>query len=163
MAFSKFQSRLERLARLFALGGGGLICGMALLVLVSIVGRVVLGRPVAGDFEIVALGTAVSVFLCLPYCHLQRGNVVVDLLLRTSERRLRRWLDAVSAVFYAGIAATFAWRMSAGVVDAIRYEDVSIIIGLPLWWAYPPAIASLLLLAVSCIATAVKDLQGTSG
>jgi TRAP-type C4-dicarboxylate transport system permease small subunit len=163
MTFPKIQTWLERLGRVFALCGGGLFCGMALIVLVSIVGRVVFGRPVAGDFEIVALCTAVSIFLCLPYCHLQRGNVVVDLLLRASERRLRRWLDAVAAIFYAGIAAIFAWRMSAGLVDAIRYEDVSIIIGLPLWWAYPPAIASFLLLAVSCIATAVNDLKGPSG
>jgi len=151
--------RLESTARIFALVGGVLLCLMAALVAASIVGRVVFGRPVAGSFEIVAMGTAISVFLCLPYCHWQRGNVVVNLFFSDTEKRLTHWLDALAAAFYGAIATAFAWRMGAGLVDAIRYQDISVIIGLPLWWAYPVAVASFLLLAASCAVTAISDFK----
>ncbi len=147
--------RLEAIARIFALVGGVLLCLLAALVVTSIVGRVVFGRPIAGSFEIVAMGAAISVFLCLPYCHWQRGNVVVKLFFSDVEKRLTHWLDALASAFYGAIAIAFAWRMSAGLVDAIEYQDISVIIGLPLWFAYPVAIGSFLLLAASCAATAI--------
>lgn len=129
------------------------------LVVVSIIGRVVLGRPVAGDFEIVAICTAICIFLCLPYCQLQRGNVVVNLFFRDQDRRVTRTLDALAAFVYALIALVFAWRMVFGLLDAVRDGDISMIIGIPLWWAYPPAIASFLLLAASCVTTAIGELE----
>ena len=132
------------------------------LVVVSIIGRVVLGRPVAGDFEIVAICTAICIFLCLPYCQLQRGNVVVNLFFRDEDRRVTRSLDALAACVYALIAMVFAWRMGLGLLDAVRDGDISMIIGIPLWWAYPPAIASFVLLAVSCVTTAIGDLKDDS-
>lgn len=153
------RERLAATARVFALAGGVLLSLMAGLVVISIVGRVVFGQPVAGGFEIVAMGTAISVFLCLPYCHWQRGNVVVNLFFSDEEKRLTHRLDALAAAFYGAIAMAFAWRMSAGLVDAIRYQDISVIIGLPLWWAYPVAVASFLLLAASCAVTAISDFK----
>lgn len=156
------QNLLERLTCGFALSGGVVLCLMAGLVVSSIVGRVLFGRPVPGDFEIVAMGTAVSVFLCLPYCHMQRGNVVVNLFFSDSGRRLIPWLDALAALCYGLIALVFAWRMTAGLVDAIHYQDISVIVGLPLWWAYPPAVASFLLLAACCVATALSDVTASA-
>jgi len=156
------RGRLETVARIFALAGGMLLSVLAGLVVASIVGRVVFGRPVAGGFEIVAMSTAISVFLCLPYCHWQRGNVVVNLFFSDAGKRLTHWLDAVAASLYGAIAMAFAWRMGLGLADAIHYQDISVIIGLPLWWAYPPAIASFLLLAASCAATACSDLKANS-
>lgn len=148
------------LARWFALLGGGVLSSLAILVVVSVAGRVVFGRPVPGDFEIVATGTAVAVFLCLPYCQLQRGNLLVDLFLSRWSPRVVVWLDVLSAGVLALLGLLFAWRMSLGLRDAFVYEDVSIILGYPLWWAYPFAVASFLLLACACIVTAADDLQG---
>ena len=155
-----FARAIERLARWFALLGGAVLGALVMLVVVSVVGRVVIGRPVPGDFEIVATGTAVAVFLCLPYCQLQRGNLLVDLFLSRWSPRVVMWLDVVSACLLALLGLLFAWRMSLGLRDAFVYEDVSIILGYPLWWAWPFAVASFLLLACACIVTAVDDLQG---
>ena len=145
---------IDRLARVFALAGGAVLCALSLLVVVSVCGRVMLGRPVPGDFEIVATGTAVAIFLCLPYCQLQRGNLIVDLFLSRWSTRAVAWLDGLSAVLFGLLSLLFAWRMSLGWRDAIAYEDVSIILGFPLWWAYPVAVASFLLLACACVVTA---------
>ena len=155
-----FATTVRRLAVVFALGGAGLLGALALLVVISVFGRVVFGRPVPGDFEIVATGTAVAVFLCLPYCQITRGNLVVDLFLDRVSPWFARLLDALSAVLFGFLALLFAWRMCLGLVDVYRYQDVSIILGFPLWWAYPFAIASFLVLACACAVTCVEDLSG---
>ncbi|RMF97812.1 MAG: TRAP transporter small permease [Gammaproteobacteria bacterium] len=150
------------LARGFALAGAGLLGLLAVLVCASVAGRVLFGRPVPGDFEIVAAGTAVAVFLCLPWCQLSHGNLLVDLFLTRLSVRFAAWLDALSAALLMLLALLFAWRMALGLRDAIRYEDVSIILGFPLWWAYPFAVASFLLLAACCLVTARDSLRSTA-
>jgi TRAP-type C4-dicarboxylate transport system permease small subunit len=144
-------------ARGFAVAAGLLLGTLALLVVASVTGRALLGRPIPGDFEIVAIGMAVAVCLCLPWCHVQRGNVVVEIFPARASPRFTRLLDGVSALLYAAIAALFAVRMTAGLVDVATYQDISVILGIPLWWAYPPAVASFALLAAACVSTALGD------
>ena len=147
---------LERTTRAFALAGSLLVAGLSGLLVVSVAGRELLGRPVPGDFEIVSFGMAIAAFLCLPYCQLTRGNLVVDFFLARAPLALRAVLDAIAAAAYGAIALVFAWRMGSGMLDAIAYRDVSMILGLPYWWAYPVAVASLVLLGATCFATAAR-------
>lgn len=151
---------VHRAARACALGGGILMCLMAALVVVSIVGRELLRRPIPGDFEIVAFGMAVTAFLCLPYCQLTRGNLVVDFFLSGAPPRFRAILDGISAVLFGALALVIGWRMAAGLLDAITYRDISMILGLPYWWAYPFAVFSFFLLAATCLVTTLRDWGG---
>lgn len=156
---ARFTRIVESLARAFALVGGGVLGLLSLLVVTSVIGRVSIGRPVPGDFEVVATGTAIAIFLCLPYCQLRRGNLIVDLFLARWSPRIAMWLDVLAAGLLAGVALVFAWRMALGLRDAIAYEDVSIILGFSLWWAYPFAVAAFALLACACLVTASQDLR----
>ena len=153
---------LWRTAALFAVTGGLLFCVLAVITVVSVLGRAILSMPVPGDFEIVAMGTAIAAFLCLPYCQLNRGQVSVDLFLGRISPRAAGVLDAIGGLLCAMIATVFAWRMVIGLADAVRDNDVTIILGLPLWWAYPFAICAFALLAACCIYTASQDLSGRS-
>ena len=74
MGDSRYGRALQSIAMVFVLTGGGILLAMSLLVVVSILGRWLFSRPVPGDFEIVAMGTAISAFLTLPYCHLKRST-----------------------------------------------------------------------------------------
>lgn len=150
---------IYRLARGFALAGGLLLCMLSALVVASIIGRVLFGLPVPGEFELVAMGTAAVIFLCLPYCQLQRGNVTVDLFRSRKSSRLRCALDVMASGLFLLLALLFAWRMSVGLVDAIQYRNLSVILGIPLWLVYPAAVASFLLLAASCLVTAFEELK----
>jgi TRAP-type C4-dicarboxylate transport system permease small subunit len=147
---------VERAARAFAILGGMLIIAMAVLVLSSVLGRELFARPVPGDFELVSFGMAISAFLCLPYCQLSRGHLIVDFFLARAPEALRAGLDALAASVFAGIALLLAWRMAAGWRDAFVFRDISVILGLPYWWAYPFAVLSLLLLAATCVLTAMR-------
>lgn len=151
-----FGRALERCAAAFAIAGGVLLALIVATVVVSILGRAVLSRPVPGDFEIVGMGAAISIFLFLPYCYMRRANVAVDIFFSQMPDGLQRLLDGLAALLFASIAALFAWRMILGLLDTLHYGDISMIVGLPLWWAYPFAIASFVLSALSGIHTAVR-------
>lgn len=150
---------LYQLASLFAVIGGLLLCLLAALTVVSVASRNLFALPIPGDFEIVAMGTAVCVMLCLPWCQLQRGQIKVDLFLDRAPPRFIAMLDATGGLLCALIAIVFTWRMLLGFMDAIRDHDVTVILGLPLWWTYPIAIASFALLAACCFYTAWADLR----
>jgi len=160
MNASSIGALLHRAASLLAIIGGLTFCALAALTVVSVLGRTLLSLPVPGDFELVAFGTGIAAFLCLPYGQLNRNYIRVDLFVGRSWPRLGGVLDAAGGLICAAIAATYAWRMTLGLVDAIRDRDITVIIGLPLWWAYPFAVASFALLAACCIYTAVRDLRG---
>lgn len=74
---------VEAACRWMAYGGGIVLSGMAVMTVVSIIGRLFTGYglgPVPGDYELVANGCALAVFSFLPYCQLKRGHVTVDIL-----------------------------------------------------------------------------------
>jgi TRAP-type C4-dicarboxylate transport system permease small subunit len=146
---------LNRLAAWFAVAGGAVLVAITTLVVISILGRSLFARPVPGDFEIVGFGTAVAVFLFLPYCYMQRGNVAIDVFLRHTPARVQRVMDAFAALLFGAVAALFAWRMSLGLMDTFSYGDISMIVGVPLWWAYPIGVASFALLCLGALYTAV--------
>lgn len=141
----------------FVLLGGFIMAGLAVMVVVSVLGRWLVSIPVYGDFEMVAMGTAVSVFLFLPYCHLEKGNVICDLFLSWAPKKLQILCDVVSALILGVIAAVIAWRMTLGGLDMFSYGETSMILGIPTWWAFPFAVASMGLLALCCLYTAVRD------
>jgi TRAP-type C4-dicarboxylate transport system permease small subunit len=66
---------------ILVLVGGLLMSALTVMTVVSVTGRKLFNAPIQGDYELVTMGTAIAVFLFLPYCHLQRGDVVVDLFL----------------------------------------------------------------------------------
>ena len=69
------------LAYVFVLIGSAVMVAVTLMTVISILGRWLFLSPIYGDFELAAIGTAVSVFLFLPYCHLKKGNVIIGLFL----------------------------------------------------------------------------------
>lgn len=150
---------LHRLAAAFAIGGGLVLCLLATLVVTSVLGRILLLRPVPGDFEIVGIGTAISVFLCLPYGQVRRGHVTVDLFLARAPAALREALDRGADLLFALLALGFSLRMVAGLGDLFRQGDVTMIVTIPLWYALPFGIASLTLLGCCCLYTAVRGPQ----
>src|SRR5512134_3441981 len=102
----------------------------------SIVGRTVLGRPVPGDFELVQVGCAAAIAAFLPYCQLQRGNIIVDFFTTRAPRRVQGALDAFGALLLAAVLALLAWRAAAGMLTMKAAGEVSMIVGFPLWVGY---------------------------
>lgn len=152
---------LQRAARAFALAGGAVLLAVMAVTVTSVVGRTLFNRPVLGDFELVEIGSAVAIFAFLPYCQLRGGNVVVDLFTRGAGAHARARLDAVHSLVYALIAALLTWRLTIGGTELRAWGETSMILAVPIWWAFVPIVASVMLLTLICIYTFLCGNRGT--
>jgi TRAP-type C4-dicarboxylate transport system permease small subunit len=154
---------LDVLARAFALAGGAVLVGITGMSVVSIAGRTVLGRPFAGDFELVQVGCGVAVAAFLPYCQLQRGNIIVDFFTVRAAPRVQAALDAMGALLLAAVMALLAWRTAAGMLTVKAAGEITMIVGFPVWLGYAAIVPSLALTALVGLASAVTSLKASRG
>ncbi len=147
------------LSRLMAWFGAAVLTLIAVITVVSIIGRALSGfglGPVPGDFELVEAGTALAVFSFLPWCHLKRGHAVVDMLWSKYPPAMQRLLDVMSDALMLIVWLLLIWRMWVGMMEYHENQEVSFILQMPVWWGYaasmPPAI-------VGCVAYAWRLLE----
>jgi len=139
---------VRRLAALFAVAGCVAACAVALMVVVSIIGRNALSRPVPGDVELSQFGIALCISLCLPWCQLRGGNILVDFFTQKASARTLRRLDAAGAALVALFTAVLAWRTGVGAVTVRESMETTMILDLPMWWSYAVLVPGLALTAV---------------
>jgi TRAP-type C4-dicarboxylate transport system permease small subunit len=153
-------ARPERLGRVLyrtatgvALLGGLVLFALTLLTVISVIGRAVFSAPIPGDFELVELGMAVAIFSFLPYCQIVRGNVIVDLFTSKASPRTKALLDGVGNLLFTAIAALLTWRVAIGGLEIRSYHETTMVLQVPVWWGYVPAVAFLAFLTVVCVYT----------
>lgn len=126
----------------------------------SIVGRSAFRAPVPGDVEITQLGIAWAISLCLPWCQLHGGNIIVDFFTQRAGQRTLRVLDAVGCVLLALMAALLAWRTAAGALAVHGAGETSMILGMPGWWVYAGLAPGLALSGLIAVVQAGLHLSG---
>jgi TRAP-type C4-dicarboxylate transport system permease small subunit len=144
---------LSAACRLFALIGGAVLSALVLMSVASIVGRMT-GRPIQGDFELVQFGCAVAIAFFLPYCQFSQGNIIVDFFTLRASQRTRSALDALGAMLLAAVMALVAWRTGAGAVEMKAGGETSMLMGVPLWYAYALMTPAFALTALAGLHTA---------
>jgi TRAP-type C4-dicarboxylate transport system permease small subunit len=147
---------LESVCKALALAGGAILSALTLMAVVSIAGRVA-GRPIQGDFELVQMGCAVAIALFLPYCQLRRANIIVDFFTVRAHERTQRTLDAAGSALLAAALALVAWRTGAGAAAMKAGGETSMIMGVPLWYAYAAMTPGFALAAAAGLYTAWRD------
>lgn len=131
-------------SRFLAIVGGIILSLLAAITAVSIIGRTIPGvGPIYGDFEIVAIGTGIAVFCFLPWCQLNRGNVVVDFFMTPAPTRVKTFFDTLGALFYLVIATLLTWRMIFGGIEMYETAEKSLTLNFPRWTTFPLSIALL--------------------
>lgn len=150
---------LEAVCAAFALMGGLVLMSFMIVSVGSIVSRSVFGSPLLGDYEITERGSAVSVFLVLPYCHLHGGHVVVDMFVGMLPTTMRRWLALLGEVLFAVMAGLLTWRLAVGGFELFTYHDASMMLQIPTWWMFVPVVASMGLLVLVCLFRAAAALK----
>jgi TRAP-type C4-dicarboxylate transport system permease small subunit len=151
------------LTRAWAVLGGIVLVGVMLMTVTSVVMRAVLGYPILGNFELVEMGTAIAAFAFLPHCHQAGGNVLVDVFTNRAPERVKSALAALSSLVLLAVAVLLLWRMTEGAFDFHRYHETTTNLGVPRWWAFPPILASLALLALATLTTFVQELVAAIG
>jgi TRAP-type C4-dicarboxylate transport system permease small subunit len=153
----KIGRALTGLSRGFAVAGGLILTALTVMSVGSIAARVVVGKPLPGDFELLEMGCGIAVFAFLPYCHLKRGNVIVDFFTLKAPEGFKSLLDLLGNFIYLGIAVLLLWRMILGGLDRLESHESSMILAVPLWIGFVPISLSLLLLIAVLAVTAWRD------
>lgn len=151
---------LVPLARRFALVGGLVASGLAVMTVVSIASRALFSVPIQGDVELMQVGIALCISLCLPWCQLHGGNIIVDFFTQGFKARVNRVLDGIGTLLLALMCALLSVRTAAGAVAVHSADEQTMILGLPMWWAYAMLAPGLALTAVIGVWQAVRLLRG---
>ena len=132
------QGPFDRLIATVAVVGGFLSLGLASMVVVSVLGRWLISMPIEGDFELVKMATAVSVFAFLPYTQLRRGNIMVDTFTSWLPKGAQVAMDAFWDIVYALMLGLLTYCFVLGTRDYIRSGETMMMHAIMLW----PAIAT---------------------
>ena len=145
------QEALETATRALALAGGALLLVAVVITLVSVIGRYAFNAPVPGDYELVELVCAVGVFLFFPYTQAVGGNIAAEFFTAGLSPRHRRLLDVANDIVFTLVAMLLTWRLAVGFLDKFSTGETTILIQIPLWWAYGVAVVSMFLLSIVCL------------
>jgi TRAP-type C4-dicarboxylate transport system permease small subunit len=150
---------LARAARLATFAGGAMLCAVAAVIVVSVTGRYLFGRPVTGDYELVEMGMAVAIFLCFPYCHMTSTNLVAEFFTTGLGPRAKLALDAFADAAFALVAAVFTWRLAVGLGRKFDQNDTTMLLAIPVWIGYAVAVFSMALLTLVCLARMADEIR----
>ncbi len=151
---------LNRIAWGFAILGGVVALALAVVVVVSIVGRATVARPIPGDVELTQFGIALAISLSLPWCQLHGSNIVIDFFTQRLPRRGIATLDAIGALALGAMAALLSWRAAVGAFASRQTFEATMILDLPMWWVYASLAPGLALTALVALVQAVLLLAG---
>ena len=151
---------LRRLALTFALLGAAAALAVALMTVASIAGRAMWSTPIPGDVELTQFGIAWALSLSLPWCQLRGANISVDFFTQHLRERKMRVLDGVGAVLLALMCTLLAWRTSVGAMAVREAGETSMILALPMWWAYASLAPGLALAALVALEQAARHFRG---
>ena len=154
---------IAAVVRLWAVGGGLVVGALAVMTAASAVSNLAFQAPFAADFELVKHGTAVAVFMFLPYCQLCGANVTVDIFTGRASEAAKAAMALLSALFAIAFALLLLRQMSLGLQSYLRYPEVTPVLQLPLWTAFPPILISLLLLLLAATVTAGNSIAAMRG
>lgn len=127
---------LAPVCRLFAVIGAAVALITGLLTTLSVIMRAGWSQPIPGDVEMTQMGIAFAISLCLPFCQLQRANIIVDFFTQSTSSKTRQSLDAMGNLLLIVLYWLLAWRTSVGALSVREAGETTMIISLPMWWAY---------------------------
>jgi len=127
---------LAPVCRLFAVIGAAVALITGLLTTLSVIMRAGWSQPIPGDVEMTQMGIAFAISLCLPFCQLQRANIIVDFFTQSTSTKTRQSLDAMGNLLLIVLYWLLAWRTSVGALSVREAGETTMIISLPMWWAY---------------------------
>ncbi len=146
---------LETLAKLCAILAGVLLVAVTLMTCVSLIGRNLIGLTIVGDFELSGAAAGAAIALFLPWCQIQRGNIIVDFFTAAVASATQRRLDRLGAFLLAVTMALLAWRTTLGGISAWRAGSGTMLMAFPTWIVYaamvPPMVLTALIGAVQAL------------
>jgi TRAP-type C4-dicarboxylate transport system permease small subunit len=119
-----------------ALAGGLLALAVGLMTVYSVVQRALTSQPIQGDIELVQLGIAISISLCIAWCQLRGSNIMVDFFTSKARPSVNRMLDGLGCLMLALMYGVLSVRTLYGAVAVYESFERTALLDLPGWWTY---------------------------
>jgi TRAP-type C4-dicarboxylate transport system permease small subunit len=139
---------LGRLAGLCAVLAGVLLTVITLMTCLSVLGRNTTGTTLVGDFELTGVAAGAAIALFLPWCQLQRGNIIVDFFTSRASERTNAALDRIGALALGLCMALLSWRTVLGGLSSWSTQSTTMMLGFPEWICYAFMVPPLVLTAL---------------
>ncbi|MCK4711997.1 MAG: TRAP transporter small permease [Marinosulfonomonas sp.] len=172
---------LHHLTRYLAYGGGVILAAIAIMTVVSVIGRYFLNYglgPVKGDFELVEMGCAIAIFAFMPLAQMKRAHVTVDIFIQALPQRAQCFLGLVGDFLIAVASGVILWRFWLGFgekfpygSDAFRsalgmgskpfFPETTYELELPIWIPYSLALIGAFFFALVSLYTVWRSLNWT--
>ncbi|GHE03253.1 hypothetical protein U879_19490 [Defluviimonas sp. 20V17] len=149
--------------RWWAVLGGLIVCGLAVMTAYSATMQLLFKTPFSASYELTKLFIGIAIFAFLPYCQLTGANVTVDIFTEALSARKKAWMSILSAVLAVAFSALLLRQMSLGFQDYLSFPEVTPILQVPLWTAFPPILISLALLLAASLITLTDALRIARG
>jgi TRAP-type C4-dicarboxylate transport system permease small subunit len=95
----------------------------------------------------------------LPYCQLTHANVTVDVFTEGMSETKKSFMELVASLVALGFSLLLFRQMYLGMSGYLLFPEVTPVLGLPLWTAFPAMLASLILLMLASILTTLEALR----
>lgn len=154
---------LVALIRLWAVFGGLLVAGLALITAYGALSQLLFDAPLAAGYELSKYLTGIAIFMFLPYAQLSGANVSVDLFTQKLSAGKKAAMAVVSALLALGFGALLLRQMALGFSDYLRYPEVTPVLQIPLWTTFPPILSSLVLLIAASALSLIEAARGLAG
>ncbi len=132
---------------------------MMMVTVADVVLRSFFGIPVRGQFELVELALAYSLFLALPAVFLRDAHLVVDAADHFVSAHGRRGLDFLGAAASLAALGIMLWQMTPQALYMMRFGDMTFDLQIPKIWYAAPALAGIFLSALVALLLILRDLK----
>ena len=104
---------------------------MAALIVVDIFLRYFFNSPIAGSLELEQLMLATLVFFTLAYAMINKSHVCIDIISSRYTPTVRLIMESILSILSAYLFAIICWQNVVRSFEAIEYQEVALITGLP--------------------------------
>ena len=150
---------LTLLAQACAVLAGCLLTVITLMTCISLIGRNTTGWTIVGDFELSASAAGAAIALFLPWCQINRSNIIVDFFTQNASAPAREAMDRFGALLLGVAMALMTWRTAIGGLNAWESGSGSMMLGFPEWVVYAGMVPPLALCAVIGVFQAMRGFE----
>jgi len=125
-----FSKAIEWISDKLKIIGAACLVGMTFLTCADVVGRF-FRHPIFGSVELVATMSTLAVAMALPYTHINKGHVGVELLVRLLSAKTQLIIDVCTAILSLALFSLVTWRMALYANTMHKSGEVSLNLQFP--------------------------------
>lgn len=133
----RFEDRIGRFCKAICRIGNVLAPVLVVCVMLLIVSDVFLRTffksPIKGSVELTECMIACAGFLAMGWCTILDKNIRIDMVVQKLPKRASAFLDTVTSFISLAVVPLLAWQSGVRVLDAVRYNEATSILNMPLF------------------------------